>query len=326
MPRDYRAAQRHQQDDTPPPDPDATHCPGPCNAAHRAAETRYEKTGLDHELEPRPGQPVWCPPCVTLIRGALADWPALADRLTEEIESGVSAALAEYVSGSKNRPIHEHEAPSLLLDEFAEWAGSWEDTVRADLGLRGRKRAGNPGGVIRSAVGILSANLEWHLGRWPVEQHFVAEEFGCQLLAYHRRAQLLTGTQDAEPVRVIGVPCPMCDRKTLEHEVESNASRRAPATRYRYGQDGEVLSPYRPLGAGHAAKLTEAAVTPLEGAATGYVKCRHCKPAFRMTAEEYHRWTRMLAAGERVRALATKEKLAEVFGSSVPAQYARAAQ
>jgi hypothetical protein len=42
---------------------------------------------------------------------------------------------------------------------------------------------------------------------------------------------------------------------------------------------------------------------------------------FRMTMEEYHRWTRMLAAGEQVRAVATADKLRAVFGTAVPAQY-----
>jgi hypothetical protein len=331
MPRDYRAPRDYGHTYPEPPGdqpatPDALHCPGKCNAAYRAAEARYQDGGADHDLEPRPGQPVWCAPCVTEVRGALTDWQDLAVRLQEEVESGVSAAMAEYVSGSKNRPVHDHEAASFLLDEAAEWLGSWEDTLRADLDLGRRKRAATAVGVIRAATGILSANLEWHLAGRPREQYFVAEEFGLDLLRYHRRAQLLTGTQDVEPVRVIGVPCPMCDRKALEHELEASASRRAPLRRYRRGEDDEPLSPYRPLGPGGGAKLTETAVTALEGAATGYVKCRHCKPAFRMTGEEYTRWTKLLAAGDAVRALATREKLAEVFGNSVPAQYARAAQ
>jgi hypothetical protein len=61
----------------------------------------------------------------------------------------------------------------------------------------------------------------------------------------------------------------------------------------------------------------------MQGANTGYIKCRRCKPVFRMTIDDYHRWTRLLAVGEQVRAMATADKLREIFGSSIPAQYRR---
>lgn len=336
MPRDYRAPRDYghtypepdpapHTDTTAPPD-----CPGKCNAAYRAAEQRYQDGGADHDLEPRPGTPAWCPACAIEIRAALTGWPDLAVRLQQEVESGVSAAMTEYVSGSKDRPVHDHEAASFLLDEFAEWLGEWEDTVRFDRDLPVRRAASpDPVKAITAACVFLPAQLDWHLGGRDLsdeDQRAAVEDFGLEMLRFHRRAQLLTGMQEIDPVRVIGVPCPMCDRKALEFEVEDSASRRAPLRRYRHGMDGEVLAPQRPLGPGHAEKLTEDSVTALEGAVTGYVKCRHCKPAFRMTGEEYTRWTRLLAAGAQVRALATREKLAEVFGNSVPAQYARAAQ
>lgn len=297
-------------------------CPGRCNSAWRAAERRYETTGIDHDLEPYEGQPVWCAPCTTAIRTALADWPDLAARLVEEVESGVSAALVEYVSGSKNRPVHDHEAASFLLDEFAEWVGQWEATIRCELHLAARRAASNPRTAIRNATAFLLPHLDWHLA--PAHDRFndvpadeVIAEFGLDLLRYHQRAQTLTGMQDPEPVRVVGVPCPICDYKALEHEVEAEPGRRQQVTRFRYGANGEVLNHLRP----RPDKLTEQAVAPMQGAATGYIRCRKCRPTFRMSPEEYAKWTRMLAAGEQVRALATPEKLAEVFGGSVPAQY-----
>jgi len=330
MPRDYRAQRAEHQPDPAPTTPDTPPCPGSCNAAWRYAETRYLDTGIDHDIEARPGQPAWCPACAIEIRAALTDWPELAARLREEVESGASAALTEYVSGSKNRPVHDHEAASFLLDEFAEWIGEWEDTVRNDRELPVRRTPGpDPVRAITQACRFLTEHLDWHLGGRDLTQDDLrgaVTDFGLELLAYRRRAQVLTGTQEIDPVRVIGVPCPICDRKTLEFEIESNASQRAPLSRYLYGADGQALSPHRPLGPRGAAKLTQTTVTTLEGAVTGYVKCRHRKPAFRMTGEEYTRWTRLLAAGAQVRALATKQKLAEVFGSSVPAQYARGAQ
>lgn len=297
-------------------------CPGKCNAAWRAAERRYETTGVDHGLEARDGQPVWCPPCTTTIRGALADWPDLAARLVEEVESGVSAAMAEYVSGSKNRPVHDHEAASFLLDEFAEWAGQWEATIRCELHLAARKPAGDPRTAIGNAAAFLLPHLDWHLH--PAADRFndlpaaeVIEEFGLDALRYHRRAQHLTGMQDPEPVRVVGVPCPICDWKALEHEVETEEGRHRRVTRFRYGPDGDVLTHLRP----RPDKLTVQTVAPMQGAVTGYIRCRKCKPTFRMSPDEYEKWTKLLAAGPQVRALATQGKLAEIFGGSVPAQY-----
>jgi hypothetical protein len=308
--------------------PSPTACPGRCNAGWRAAENRYYETGIDHDLQPREGQPVWCPPCTTAIRSAVAELPDLAVRLRAEVESGVSAAMTEYVSGSKNRPVHDHEAESFLLDEIAEWITSWEGSVRVQLGLNKRVHRTDPCTAVRGAVELLLPHLDWHInGRAePEYDHLhmadwtgtqVATEFGLDALKYHRRAKALTGTQDVEPVRVAGVPCPICDHKALEHEVEAEPGRRQRVTKFLYGADGEVLNHHRP----RPDKLTEQTTVPMQGATTGYIRCRKCRPAFRMTPDEYHAWTRLLAAGEQVRALATRDKLAEIFGGSVPHQY-----
>ena len=303
-------------------------CPGRCNSAWRAAENRYYETGIDHEFESRNGQPVWCAPCTTAIRAAVAELPDLAQRLHAEIESGVSAAMTEYVSGSKNRPVHDHEAESFLLDEIAEWITSWEGSVRVQLGLNHRARRADPCAAIQDSVELLLPHLDWHInGRAMAEyDHLhmpdwtgtqVATEFGIDALRYHRRAKTLTGTQDAEPVRVVGVPCPICDHKALEHEVEAEPGRRQQVTKFLYGADGEVHTYLRP----RPEKITERATVPAQGATTGYIRCRKCRPTFRMAPDEYHAWTRLLAAGDEVRALATQEKLAEIFGGSVPHQY-----
>jgi len=302
--------------------PSPSPCPGRCNAGWYAAENRYYETGIDHDLTYREGQPVWCPPCTTLIRAALADWPDLAARLVEEVESGVSAALVEYVSGSKNRPVHDHEAASFLLDEFAEWVGRWEVAIRCELHLADQRPTSDLRIAIGNATRFLLPHLDWHLA--PARDRFsdlpadeVVAGFGLDLLRYHRQAQVLTGMQEPEPVRVAGVPCPICDQKALEHEIEAETGRRQQVTKFVYGADGEVRNHMRP----RPDKLTERTVVPMQGAATGYVRCRKCQPTFRMSLDELQKWTRMLVAGEQVRALATPEKLAEVFGGSVPTQY-----
>lgn len=314
-----------QYADTSPPTSSATTaCPGRCSAAWRAAERRYLTDGTEHDLHPREGQPVWCPPCTTTIRAAIAEWPALAAALREEVESGVSAALTEYVSGSKNRPVHEHEAASFLLDEVTGWLREWEDTVRSQLGLAERKT----GSGLNATCQFLLHHLDWHLaGRTePAWNHLyvpdytgydIATEFGLELLGYHRRAQILTGTRDPEPVRIEGVPCKNCDRYTLEYEVEGGTARHAQVTRFQYDDVGEVRNHLRP----RPDKLTETTTASMQGAVLGYVRCRYCKPTFRMTLDEYRDWTKLQAAGDEARSRVTLERLTEIFGGAVPKQY-----
>lgn len=337
---------RSEPETDPETDPDALPCPGKCNAAYRAAENRVRLHGGEHDLEPWPGKPVWCPPCTTEIRGSLDDWPTLAQLLREEITSGVRTRLSEHVSGSKHRPIHEHERPSLLLDEMAEWLPEWAATIARDRHLPprpGHRPNADPVAQITIACAFLLIHLDWHLAQRPDEQHGLAEDFGLELLAATRKARNLTGTQEPEPVRVLGVPCPNCDRNALEYEVEDNPSRKGRVERYVYAADGTVPVVHRDADEAEAAALRlrppkdhdpeavftptvpehqrEAIAMPLQGASTGYIRCRRCRPTFRMTLEDYHRWTRLLAAGDEVRAAATAEKLREVFGTAVPRQY-----
>lgn len=328
MPRDYRAT-TYSHDDTPPADPDAPDCPGKCNAAYRAAETRRETKGKEHDLTPRPGQPLWCRPCVTEMRGALTDWPDLAARLQDEIDSGPSAALTEYVSGSKNRPIHEHEPESLLLDEFAEWIGSWEDSIRQQRHLPPRASSDlhrRPARVIDDACAFLPAHLDWHLGERDIadpDSAGLVTDFGLELLGYHRQAKTLTGMRDPEPVRIDGVPCSQCGHNSLAWELEDSPVRTQAVRRYVPGPDGQPVAPYRPLGPGRSDKVTETAHVLARGAVTGYVYCRRCKPVFRMPLDEYERYVRQWAADPRVRVAVTPQLLAEAFGGSVPPQYAK---
>lgn len=308
-------------------------CPGRCNLGWRAAENRWLTKGIEHDLEPREGQPVWCPPCTTDIRAALADMPALAEALREEIESGIAAVMGEYVSGSKNRPVHDHEAASFLLDEFTEWISEWEATVRVQLELSERRPVADHCTAVANAAGFLLPHLDWHLaGRCEPEwDHLhaddytgadIAHDFGSDLFRYHRRAQALTGNQDPEPVRVVGVECPSCGYKTLEHEVEPESGRKMQVARYRLGPDGQpLIGRDREGPESRPVRLTETLTVPKQGVVTGYIRCRRCRPELRMAPDQLDQWMKILAAGKEVRQLATPELLAEIFGGSVPQQY-----
>lgn len=282
MPRDHRAAQPYWVHPEPAPETATTEtpCPGNCNRAWRAAENRKAEKGTEHTLRPRPGQPVWCPPCATGIRGALQDMPELAVRLHVEINAGASAtALDEHlnVSGSRERALHEHEAAVFALEETAMFLADWEDTVRAGRGLpacAGSFDLRALAKTVESSSRFLRIHLAWLLAEHPEsapegEEHQIAEGFGLELLALHRKAQALTKTGDVRPQACEGVFCPNCDLRALEWEVD-----------------------------------------PDTGAVTGYVRCRVCRPRFVMTSEQYYQWTKMEGHDARKRGLATPKVLA----------------
>jgi hypothetical protein len=223
MPRDYRNA-------PPPPltpaeyqHPDSQPCPGRCNAGYRAAERTQAEDGKPHEVAPRYGQPVWCPPCATAIRGALQDLPELAVRLSMEINSGIGAAASEaqgIVAGTRERAVHEHQAATFALDELAEWVAEWEDKIRKARALPDREPHINPlHTVLRSSI-FLRRHLAWVLAEHP--EHDARLGIGKTLLTLYRRLQLMTKTQPVEPERCLGVRCPECDKLSLEYQLDKH--------------------------------------------------------------------------------------------------------
>jgi hypothetical protein len=325
MPRDYRRADTYTT--VAPEEPTGPPCPGTCNTAWRAAERHATDSGIPHSLQPHHGDPVWCTACHTRIRGALADLADLAQLLADEIVSGVSAALTEYVSGSKTRPIHDHEAPSFLLDEIAEWLGAREDTIRRGRDLAGRIDHRNPISAILASTSFLTTHLDWALVHGADTD--TPDVLGAQILHYQRRAQLLTGAADPEPVRIDGVACPLCDRCCLEHELEQG-TRRARLSTYLLDPAGRHVHYQGPHPLRDETwtnrRVTTTAPTSLTGALTGYIACRRCKPVFRMAPVEYDRWTGMLARDACARGYAPVEKLTLVFGGQIPPMFLDAAR
>ena len=220
MPRDYRAVSHRQYDEPPAPDTDATPCPGTCNTAWRAAEDRKERKGTPHTLTPRRGQPVWCPPCVTAVRGALADLPTLAVLLHLQILRA-TAADSEFVSGSRERALFENEAYALAIEELAIFLGDWEDTVRHQRALTAlRHYTDNHFVTIDNAARFLPRHLTWLLAQHPDRE--ASEGFGLDLLALYRRAQGMTKSGEVYPERCDGVECPNCYLHSLEWEVDKD--------------------------------------------------------------------------------------------------------
>jgi hypothetical protein len=286
MPRDHRAARPYwvHSDPEPAPEttaPDATPCVGRCNAAWRAAEQRKADRGTEHTLKPRAGYPIWCPPCATSIRGALGDMPELAVRLHVEISAGASATALDddlNVTGSRERALHEHEAIVFTLEEAAGFLTDWEDTVRAQRDLPPRT-SGHQQSKQAKAVETSSRFLQRHLA-WLLDEHPDTAPEGDERLASEGFGlDLLAMHRKAQAMT-----------KTGEVRPEPCEG---------------VFCPSCDL------RSLEWEVDPDTNAATGYVRCRVCRPRFVMTADEYHQWTKMEDHDARKRGLATPAVLAK---------------
>lgn len=192
-------------------------CAGPCNNRWRRAEKQRLANQVPHDLSPRAGAPVWCDPCTRHLRSALADLPELAARLQLEIEHG-SARAGEHVSGSRERPIHQHQAASMLIDDIAGIVTDWATVVREDRSLA-EPGYGRPRGiVITDDTRLLLVHFDWLTAEHPSPEASAA--FGSEVGRVHRRAAKLTHTDEVRPERCDGIPCSRCDLMMLEREVD----------------------------------------------------------------------------------------------------------
>lgn len=205
-------------------------------------------------LEPRPGAPVWCGPCIHHLRGELGELPHLVARLLLEMENATTAG-AEHVSGSKERPIHAREKYTFCIEDIDGVLDSWAIVVREDRHL-GTARPARQGPRISASATLLTVHYDWLIAEHP--EPAASEAFGLEVRRVYRRASRLTRTDIVQPERCDGVPCPRCDLKLLQHDID------------------------------------------WQGRATGYIACSGCETL--LTAGEYERWVKMLAAPLRRRA------------------------
>lgn len=194
----------------------STACCGPCNNRWRRAERARLTDGTPHELIPRAGAPVWCNPCARHLRTALADLPELAARLLLEIRNGTSAGN-EHVSGSRERPLFPHQNAAFLIDDIAAALAYWSAVAREERDLAEpppRPR----GAAITADTRLLLIHFDWLICEHP--EPAMSTEFGSDIGRVHHHATALTHTNDVRPQRCDGVPCPRCDLKALEHELD----------------------------------------------------------------------------------------------------------
>lgn len=191
-------------------------CPGPCSSAWRRAEADRLTKGVQHDLTPRAGDPVWCGPCARHLHTELGALPHLAARLLLEMENATSSG-GEHVSGSRERPIHSREKYSFAIDDIDGVLDDWATAVWEERHLTAQRPA-RQGPRISASTALLVTHFEWLIAEHPNPE--ASELFGLEVRRVHRHATTLTHTSDVRPERCDGVICPRCDVMSLEHELD----------------------------------------------------------------------------------------------------------
>jgi hypothetical protein len=193
-------------------------CPGPENrrwrdtwAAYRQAIAAYDPLDPDQprpappDIDPWPGDPVWCAECASKIRLRLAELDDLAARLAAEADGHRPSADTERI-GSQAAPASPSRAAD-DLDEMHAMLSGWETIYRE---LKGWLSA-PPRGELASRE---TACIDWlrrHLG--GILASDIAADFGAEILQWHTEfcASAKAGVRTLrKPLR-----CPSCRMFTL---------------------------------------------------------------------------------------------------------------
>jgi hypothetical protein len=158
-------------------------------------------------------------------------------------------------SGSRERPIHARERYTFCIEDIDGVLDSWACAVREDRHLTAPRPA-RQGPRINASTTLLITHYEWLIAEHP--EPAASEAFGLEVRRVYQRASRLTRTDAVRPERCDGVPCPRCDLKMLQHDID------------------------------------------WQGRSTGYIACAGCETL--LSAAEYERWLKMLAAPLRRRA------------------------
>ena len=169
-------------------------CPGPENRRYREAWDTYRQAldsydPLDSaqsrpdppEIQPRPGDPVWCGDCAARISLRLAELDELAGLLAATADGLRGDGEAERVSGSA-----EPASPSRAADDLDEMWGmlsGWETIYRDLNGWLSPPPRGELARRETACVNWLRRHLKGILAS-PV-----AADFGLEILQWHREGE-----------------------------------------------------------------------------------------------------------------------------------------
>lgn len=198
-------------------------------ASNTACPGRHNDAAREAGKLPAAGEPVWCRVCTDAVRSALRYLPLAAKALEAELLEATDVA-PERVSGTRSRPLHEHQAQAILIDEIRDTLAQLEDLVREWRHLSARKRKGvtTHTSIARSSA-FLTAHLQWITTSAPdaddPDEYALVRWFIERIRSLDVRAMHLTHQDEAKPEECIGVPCNRCDmRSTLVHALDRSGA------------------------------------------------------------------------------------------------------
>ena len=224
-----RPARPHWTDPEPAADPDpqprptGEPCAGRCNSRYRAAVRDYDKaladwTARGHtgarpvwpQIEPWPGDPVYCPRCAAVIRGALRELP-LAYRALASVKFLTRTASADEERRGRSDVPPSPSPGADHADEIQRVIAGWEDAARQHLRhVAATDVFGDPAATLAASVEYLNAN-------YPelISSEFAAD-FGGEISRLHSTAVALVKNKPVR--RHLPAPCPSCDMAALIQE------------------------------------------------------------------------------------------------------------
>jgi hypothetical protein len=192
-------------------------CPGSCNNSYRKARQLYEAAIAEYDpaseqerpeppdIQPWPGDPVWCRKCQALIKSELAEIDDLAaliaaiPPLPRPADDG-----AGKVTGTRDQ-----RSPSARmddLDDLGEWLRSWEAAARDEDDPRPRR------GFLAKESTTIAAWLYHHYETLILNED-AALDFGEEIRRWHR--DMARRAAAGRMTRHMKKKCPRCSLYTL---------------------------------------------------------------------------------------------------------------
>ena len=163
------------------------------------------------ELEPWPGDPVYCARCASVIRAALRELPLAYRALATTKFLTRSASADEERRGRSDVPPSPSPGAD-HADEILRTTTAWEDDLRRHLRHQSATdRFGDPLATLTAAVEYLITHWTAMIGR--VE---CAADFGQETWRLHATAVAMVKNKPVR--RFLPVPCPSCDTRALVQE------------------------------------------------------------------------------------------------------------
>lgn len=206
------------------PRPSYGDCDFRCNSRYRQAVRDHDSAlnlwiergciGLEPDpvdIEPWPGDPVYCQRCASVIRGALRELPLAYTALGSVKFLTRSASADEEHRGRSDVPPSPSPGAD-HADEILRTTTAWEDELRQHLGHAcATDHFGDPHATLTASVEYLNTNWTAMIGRDEC-----ARDFGDEIWRLHATALAMVKNKPIR--RHLPAPCPSCDVLALIQE------------------------------------------------------------------------------------------------------------